>query len=393
MQLVRARGVVWSSVLSLVAGCLSIEDSPTAPLRLSAAHVASASAVHAPGAAPSGNPLLQKMIASFGAIGAAPVAQFSASCKGPFCTFDATGSADVADLVTFAWSFGNGAPQIKRTPVLRATLAPGIYPVALTVTVGGTLTSNITQQIVVSPEPPGMTVLDERPFDCPRPAQCESAWNYSETYANALTIVQDPTAPKSAPNVAQQIFTPALPGGSSPAITERAFPGAGKTTLYVATWMKLSSNFVGHPTGTNKMVHFVINGSNRLFLQARGIGAGALVPSFGLQGLAAPYFDGVSQTATAVNLLPNVGNAAINRGQWQRYEIVLVGNTPGIANGSAQLWIDGVRVLNYSGIMFAAPGGSGKWDAVQWSPTWGGGGGIITVPFTMSMDHMYISGK
>jgi hypothetical protein len=192
-------------------------------------------------------------------------------------------------------------------------------------------------------------------------------------------------------------YFPSLPGGSGPATAEYGFSSARqKRTLYVSTWLKLSSNFQSHPTSVNKIAHFFVNGLNRFYTMAMGDGSntGPLEPAFGLQSLASPYFDGRSSTAKTVDLVANVNTTKkIVRGQWQHHEIVLTANTPGVADGSAEMWLDGTKVLSYSGIMFAAAGGNGKWEVLKWNPTWGGVGGKITAPFYMQMDDIYISGK
>ncbi len=249
-----------------------------------------------------------------------------------------------------------------------------------------------------SAEPAGMTLIDNRPFNCVTATLCESNWATSLTYPTGLQMGVDATAPKSAPNVAVQWFLPGLDGGSSPATTELTFMGASsRRTLYVAAWMKLSSNFQGHPTATNKIIHLCIDGMNKVFLEARGIGNGVLLPAVGLQGLDAPFTaldeSGHSVTATSHNLPANLASTSIVRGQWQKYEIVVVGNNPGVADGAIDLWLDGVHVMSYVGLQFVGAGNSGNWNAVQWSPTWGGLGGTILAPFSLSIDEMYISGK
>ncbi len=58
-----------------------------------------------------------------------------------------------------------------------------------------------------------------------------------------------------------------------------------------------------------------------------------------------------------------VGNTSVyyanfnfNRGQWYCVETYEQLNTPGVANGVQQAWVDGVQVLSQSGIMYRAAG-------------------------------------
>ncbi|HKS07898.1 MAG TPA: Ig-like domain-containing protein [Gemmatimonadaceae bacterium] len=248
-----------------------------------------------------------------------------------------------------------------------------------------------------SAEPSGMTLISDHAFNCLNPSSCEPDWWRQEGVAGTLTLATDASAPRSAGSVYQQLFTSALPGGSSPGSVGKYLNGANrKQVLYTAYWMKLSSNWVGHPTGVNKNMFFPVDSYNRIYTMLQGSGSGALRPAIGLQGLPQAYYspnEGWPVTATSVNLYPNVGNVNIVRGQWHKYEIVFDAGTAGVANGSVQMWVDGVKVMNYTGIMFAAPGGSARWEAVSWAPIWGGAGGTITSPFYAQLDHLYISGK
>ena len=242
-----------------------------------------------------------------------------------------------------------------------------------------------------SAEPTGMTPITERPFN----AAVEDNWLLPSWAQPYFTVVSDATAPKSPANVARVRYPAGWTGGDSPALEERDLAGSA-TTLYVSMWMKLSSNWVGHPTGTNKVIHLWINGINRVFAFADGSGSNILTPRIGLQQIAAPYDNGFGQVATGVDLRPNVAGQTgvqVIRGRWHRWEIVLVGNTPGTSNGSVSWWLDGVLVGRYTGIQYVGAGGSNTWDIIKFDPTWGGLGGTIPAEQYLYMDHLYISGK
>lgn len=237
----------------------------------------------------------------------------------------------------------------------------------------------------VTNEPPGMTMFTDRPFNCQKPTECESDWNFVGNFK----VVSDATAPRSPQNVGEITFVAGFVGGSGPA---SVYPRSSSAkTMYISTYMKFSSNFQNHSTGINKVIHFYINGINRIFFQARGP---SLAPSFGLQQLAAPYSNTIGHTGTAVHLVPNVvPNAVMNRGQWHHIEIVLVANTPGVADGSVQIFLDRTKVLDNSGIMFAAAGGNGRWEGINLNPTWGGSGDMVQSEMTLRVDHFYVSAK
>lgn len=237
-----------------------------------------------------------------------------------------------------------------------------------------------------SAEPAGMTLITERAFNCVAPTQCEKDWDF---VGGGFSVVQDPTAPVSPSNVGEMRYPAGFAGGYGPANAYRATDNV--RTLYSSMWLKFSPNFQNHLTGINKVIHFYISGINRVFFQALGPD---LVPAFGLQQIAAPYSPGGGAAATAVHLRPNLNAAAaMRRGAWHHIEIVLTANTPGVADGSVSMWLDGVQVLRYQGITFAAAGSNSAWEAFTWSPTWGGAGDVVASDMSIRMDHVYLSGK
>jgi hypothetical protein len=241
-------------------------------------------------------------------------------------------------------------------------------------------------------EPPGMTVITERSFS----AIAEDGWTVpTGTDLTNFTVIPDVTAPKSAPSVLQIRFPAGFSAGGSPALTERDL-GSTASTLYVSMWIKLSSNWVGQMTGTNKVLHFWMAGLNRLFVYIDGSGANILQPYVGLQGIATPYNDGAGSTSTSVNLRPNVAGqtgAQIVRGQWYHWELVFAINSSGGTDGSADWWINGVQVGHYTGIGYVSASQSRVFETMKWDPTWGGLGGTVPADQFMTMDHIYISGK
>lgn len=249
--------------------------------------------------------------------------------------------------------------------------------------------------VIVSPvssaEPSGMTKLAERDFS----TKTYPGWYLQEGYSGAITIVNDPTAPKSAGMVAQQNYTSKLQGGSSPGSMGLGIPN--RQTLYTCAWIKLSSNFVGHPSNVNKAIFFYTAGRNKVVFMFRGSGNNPLIPAINMQNLSANYSwtepDGTKHFETEANLDPNLASVTAPRGQWGKYEILLTNNTSGRADGSVELWVNGKKVLYYTGFMFAGSGQNNKWEEVNWSPTWGGGLATVPTTFTMQMDHIYISGK
>ena len=92
------------------------------------------------------------------------------------------------------------------------------------------------------------------------------------------------------------------------------------------------------------------------------------------------------------NWYPNLApTGEIVRGQWYHIEVLLVGNTSGSANGSADWWLNGAKIGSHSGIQFIP--GDNLWESISWAPTWGGLGSTVSTEMYQYMDHMYISAK
>ena len=241
-------------------------------------------------------------------------------------------------------------------------------------------------------EPEGMTRITEWSLN----ALGEDGWGLPHpSDADNFTIVGDASAPKSPEQVGAIRFPAGFGGGTSPALTERSL-NSEWGTLYVSMYFKLSSNWVGHPTGTNKVLHFWVADLNRVFAYVDGSGKNTLKPYIGLQGIAAPFNDGAGETSTSVNLGPNLpGHTGVEivRGKWYHWEMLFTVNTNGAPNGTADWWIDGAHVAHYSGITYVSSTQSRNFNVMRWDPTWGGLGGTVPADQYMYLDHIYVSGK
>ena len=84
----------------------------------------------------------------------APVANFTFSCTGLTCNFDASSSTAQA-TATYRWGWGDGTPAGSGNTAAHSYAAAGTYTVTLTVTDAGA-TSKTTQSVTVTPpnQPP-----------------------------------------------------------------------------------------------------------------------------------------------------------------------------------------------------------------------------------------------
>jgi hypothetical protein len=227
-------------------------------------------------------------------------------------------------------------------------------------------------------EPAGMTLISDRPFNSKTE---DPQWdNYN---AGPLTIEQDPTAPKSPTSVIRMTLPAGFQGGSSNGAT--GIPFAGVPTLYISYWAKYSTNWQGHPTDINKQAYAWADengGSPKFVMEASGVGSGPMQPRPILQNMV------VGDGHMDPNLVPD---QQIIRGQWFHIEIVLRGNTAGNADGSFDLWQDGVHCTSYHGLQWTQS--ATRWSIFELYPVWGGIGGTVTNTMWIQWDHIHLSGK
>ncbi len=240
-------------------------------------------------------------------------------------------------------------------------------------------------------EPVGFTPYTDRSFD----GMIEGGWAAQrESVPGGLgtvpIIVSDPSAPISPPNVGQITYPAGFTGaGYAPAQTFKdTTPNLGWKQVYVRFAVKLSSNWESHASGVNKIGFVWMHDNPVVYFSAQGQGPGS-----------APLFSELRLSSTPdgeVNLTQNLADPEFTRGQWHVWEVLLIANTGGLANGEAHWWIDGVKVGGYTGVRYANATQPNLWGGpeISWFPTWGGENGTpVAQEMYMWMDHYYLSGK
>ena len=230
-------------------------------------------------------------------------------------------------------------------------------------------------------EPSGMTLLyDNEP----------NGWGYG--VSNNFQVVSDSSATKSPSTVSQALFPVGMGDGVGPMRGD--FSLKNSKTTYLSFWVKLSSNWQGHSSNVNKIFHVYTCGGNKIVILGRGSDNNPIKLDIGLQGIGAPYSNGFGSSGTTVNLYPNQGLSSImNRDEWHHVEVILTANTAGVADGSVQVFLNGQKTVDYSGIMYCATGTNSKMEIASWAPTWGGRGDSVEQDMWMWMDHFRVSVK
>lgn len=214
-----------------------------------------------------------------------------------------------------------------------------------------------------------------------------------EYRSDRLTIVQAPDAPLSPPNVLDIRYPRGMTGGRAPGTVQTQRTGwTNPEGLYIRYAFRLSRNFAGHPTTTNKIFHYWVDG-NRVFDRVVGSGNGRLQYQVAKQG-GAPSCQRIKRSPANSRLIPNRGNGSIERGRWYIVELQMVLNTPGGCDGTVRAWLNGRLIIEYTDIgIRRSDEGRLRWQQIQLSPTWGGGGSRVPHDFHLQIDDIYVSGR
>jgi hypothetical protein len=244
-------------------------------------------------------------------------------------------------------------------------------------------------------EPPGFRPLADRAFltkakadddrgdkSCRGGSEC---WDGLEYRYNKFSVIEDRSAPFSCCTIARMHYAAGHRSGTAPATVQTQAFRPPVEELYVSIWARLSPNWVGNQSGTNKMFFLGIGrNANNIFLSAEGSGRGALQPQIRLQGV----------PDERRRLRPNLTQTTLTRGRWQHWEFYFKMNTPGGSNGIAKMWLDGAPVTDERTLAFRGPAeASARWWIFHWSPTYGGGGAPPPDDQYLDFDHVYVSGR
>jgi hypothetical protein len=219
-----------------------------------------------------------------------------------------------------------------------------------------------------SHEPGGLTMWAETSMN----ALTGNGWGIVNPNGYA-TVLSDVAAPLSPPGMGQWTYPSGFAGGQAPATMYHSLPSAFDEG-FVGVWWKPSNPWQGHSTFVNK-IYFLLGGA-----------CGNLIPiMYGPPG--GPYQLRVApEWGNWSWLTPNVNAIPIVLGSWHKIELYFKYNTPG--TGIVRWWMDGTLLGDYTNISFPA---SGCFTEFQFSPTWGGVGGVKTETDYFWFDHAYVS--
>ncbi len=250
-------------------------------------------------------------------------------------TRDANNNVLTGRVIT--WSSDNTAFATVSASGLVTAVAVGTANITAT-SEGQSGNASLNVQVPGSSnEPSGMSAITTRPFN----ALNELGW--SDSFSSDMAFIADATAPQSPSGILRATYpTGYTSSGNGPGGSDYMLSSSPRT-IYVSFWSKLSSNFFGHDSGTNKQFYvYDLGGNPWFFFSIYGVGSGPLVPMIQFQ----------STTSNGdYDLAPNlVPSARIPRNAWYHIEVVATGNTAGTADGTIDVWLNGVHVTSTAGL-------------------------------------------
>lgn len=234
-------------------------------------------------------------------------------------------------------------------------------------------------------QPSSFSTITERSFET---TSAEAGWTNDTDGHGHMSIVSDPTAPRSPQNVGQADYPVGWSlAGNDPIDTHIGVTAFGYGQLYNAFWVKLSAGWTPGPGNVNK-VGFVWCASNpRVFFDLHGGNAAALTPIIQLQGI-----PGGNRQLTQ-----NQNTVTIAAGNWVFMESLLQMNSAGNSNGTCRWWVNKTLCGSFNDVSYVANAESHVWgaggDGVSWKPVLGGSAaGSLATEQMMFMDEWFISG-
>ena len=166
-------------------------------------------------------------------------------------------------------------------------------------------------------------------------------------------------------------------------------------SFYLRMQVKLSAGWVQNPTGDQKLMQF----------WARSSGSYSVGMPF-IYGVSNPfitvYENNPSQPGyNGIPLGQNPGGGThvtpptgvFTSGVWHTIEVLIAGNTPGVADGKVLTWLDGVKQMEVDDMMWMASGETALLNQVEIGALWGGLGGTLSAVQYMDLGPIHLSGS
>jgi len=205
----------------------------------------------------------------------------------------------------------------------------------------------------------------------------EAGWNCVNRSNGQATIDSGTNTPDPG-NALKFTFPAGWVAGGEPAHCWNMY-GAAKSEVWVLFYFKFSSNYYWNSV-RNKIAYQWIgpDSGNNHFI--------------GLQGSRHVVWE--MQGAESRLMGSNTGyDPRIEAGQWYKIKMHAVINTPGVGDGTAEIWVNDQKLMRYSDVMFRSgnEGGMG-FDELTFTPVFGGmSGEVKPAADYLWIDHVVIS--
>jgi hypothetical protein len=257
-------------------------------------------------------------------------------------------------------------------------------------------------------EPAGFTRIAENGFAGPTLAGSALAGQWSGPWYGGpdfTPLVVDETNPLKSANIAKVLWPSGLPAGKSPT----AFGGWDRRSsdfgengryhkVYVSMRVKIPSpDFQNQKVGTKLwyLAHGNTKQHNADFLLMEGTYRGTSIQAaMKLKMFISPADEAVYPGSKGYG--QNVSGAPLlTCGRWHQVEVYLDQGSVDRSNGTVRLWVDGTKVMDYTGsvqFLDSRYGFTEGFYDFQFTPVWGGTGGTRTRKDEMWFNSIYISG-
>jgi len=200
-----------------------------------------------------------------------------------------------------------------------------------------------------------------------------------------LSIVQDTSAPTSAPSVLRVLFPQGFRGGESPSRWGTSSLGPNGGNLYVCMWVRFDPWWSTEGITIDKFFYVHQNESR---LNHAMVALGEYNQLFFHALLQFPD-DWKNYNIGQVRSPENT----ISGGGWHKLEMVWEANTPGQRNGGYRQWVDDHLIASATDAYWFESGNTPHWDTVWFDPVYGRTDTYIPRDQSWYMDATVISVK
>ena len=196
-------------------------------------------------------------------------------------------------------------------------------------------------------EPPGLTLINEQPWDC---IAC-NGWSYRAEYGSS-DIQADPAAPKSPANELRVVFPTSMPRDNGPGNHWLSLARPYRWhELYVAYWIKWGDPWDALNQGAKVSFLWAQSGSYVYAVQVAGTPPYHIGMVVGWSPYGYGYGDGGVWH-------PNVTRTPILTGQWYFVEEHFkYPTTPGGSDGIIRWWVNGTLNGDFTNVTYPADAG------------------------------------